>query len=312
MSKRDLLKWKSGEMVAQVDADVLLYSCAFAAQKTEWYYPSTPPMIPFSSKKKLNDWCDMHGHDKTLAIANVIPEPFSHAKRAYDMTLAKIVKEAKADRYITYLTGSKNFRLDVCPDYKANRKHVAKPHHYAQLKEYIQSKACTIIVNGMEADDALGIAQFANHKALNSSQWSVICTIDKDLDMIRGMHYNWNTNNLYYQAGGDAEVCFYRQLIMGDPTDNIKGIPKKGKVAAEKVIDGSSSDPYRMYKQVRNMYFDYHNTLLSAAFTSTTPSIGEVMKVADADLNKNAQLLWIMRHPTEHWTPPTNPEVVPL
>ena len=308
MSKRDLLKWKSGEMVAQVDADVLLYSCSFAAQKTQWYCPNSAGVLaPFAGNKtELNAWCATYGYDKTLAEAVIIPEPFAHAKRAYDMTLAKIVKESKADRYITYLTGKKNFRLDVCPDYKANRKHVAKPHHYAQLKEYIQSRACTIVVNGMEADDAMGIAQFANHKALNSSQWSVICTIDKDLDMIRGMHYNWNKDDLYYQAGGDAEVCFYRQLIMGDPTDNIKGIPKKGKKAAEKVIDGSSSDPYRMYEQVRSMYFDYHN--------ARTPKRGikEVCEIADADLNKNAQLLWIMRHPTEHWTPPTKPEVVPL
>jgi len=308
MSKRDLLQWKVGEKVAQVDADVLLYSCAFAAQKTQWAHPEFK-LGTFDSKKELNDWCAVHNHDTTLARGTVIPEPFSHAKRAYDMTLAKVLKSSEADRSITYLTGKKNFRLDVCPDYKANRKHVAKPHHYAQLREHIEAQPNTIVVNGMEADDAMGIAQYSSHAKTGSSQWSVICTIDKDLDMIKGMHYNWGKDDLYYQAGGDADLFFYRQLITGDATDNIKGIPKKGKVSAEAALP-SVLPVHEMYELVRGMYYDWWYK--ESAQTPPILPRATLTRLSNEDLNKNAQLLWIMRHPTKHWEPPTKPKVTPL
>jgi hypothetical protein len=300
---RNLLKWKAGEVVAQVDADVLLYSCAFAAQKTVWTHPDFK-LGEFEGKKQLNDWCISEGIDPAYAVSTVVPEPFSHAKRAYTMTLDKVVRQAKADRAITYLTGKHNFRHDIAPDYKAHRKLVAKPYHYAKLKEHILAQPTTILVHGMEADDALGIAQIANHKATESSQWSVICTIDKDLDMIRGLHYNWNKDDLYYQAGGDAERCFYRQLITGDATDNIKGIPKKGKVSAEAALPDSMSDPWYMYSIVQNMYFEYENKI-----DNGRSSLAAVVARANLNLHKNAHLLWILRDPKEHWKKPTKPEV---
>lgn len=311
MSKRerDLLQCKNGEMVAHVDADVLLYSCAFAAQKTQWSHPEYK-LGHWEDKKSANAWCTANSEDKLLLVSVVIPEPVSHAVRAYNMTLAKVLKTCTADRGITYLTGNKNFRLDVDPDYKANRKLVAKPYHYWSLKEHILKQPETIHVHGMEADDALGIAQCASHKKLGSSQWSVICTIDKDLDMIRGMHYNWNKDTLYYQAGGDADRCFYRQLIMGDPTDNIKGIPKMGQVSAEAALPDSMSEPYSMYFVVRSMYYEYWARVNEVNKTSL--SRATVIKLADDDLYKNAQLLWIMRDPRERWAPPTKPEVTLL
>lgn len=301
--ERNLLKWKKGEMVAQVDADVLLYSCAFAAQKTIWTHPQYK-LGEFESKKALNQWCGTNLEDVSVAVGSVAPEPFSHAKRAYNMTLAKVIKQAKADRAITYLTGKHNFRHDVAPDYKANRK-AEKPYHYAELKEHILAQPTTILVNGMEADDALGIAQTANHRVTGSSQWSVICTIDKDLDMIRGLHYNWGRDDLYYQAGGDAELCFYRQLIMGDATDNIKGIPKKGKVSAEAALPDSMSNPYEMYNVVRGMYYDYEYNI-----DEHRSSMSDLIARADLNLRRNAKLLWILRDPKTHWEPPTKPEVI--
>ena len=54
---RDLLRWKEGEMVGHVDADVLLYACSFAAQKTQWTHHERPGGV-FAGKKEANDWCD--------------------------------------------------------------------------------------------------------------------------------------------------------------------------------------------------------------------------------------------------------------
>jgi hypothetical protein len=297
--ERELLTWHKGEKVVHVDADVMLYSCAFAAQKTTWKHPEFKEG-EFKDKKQLNDWCLFHGHDKSLAVGTIVAEPFSHAARAAKMLENKIIKTCGADRSILYVSGNHNFRHDLTPDYKANRRLVVKPIHYAEMKKHLLQRPNSIHVHGMEADDALGIAQLSNIKELDSTQWSVIATIDKDLDMIRGQHYNWQKDKLYYQAGGDADLCFYRQLIMGDSTDNIKGIPKKGKVAAEKMLPDGMGTPVLMYRVVRAAYFHHHHQ----KEINEHKLSWEIADIADEDLNLNAQLLWIMREPKQHWTPP--------
>jgi 5'-3' exonuclease, N-terminal resolvase-like domain len=306
MSKRDLLQWRAGERVAQIDADVMMYSCAFAAQKSYWNHPEFK-LGSFEGKRMMNDWCEANGHNKLDGVEDVVSEPFHHAKRAFDMMHKKIVKDSEADRAILYISGDRNFRFEVAPDYKANRKHVAKPFHYARLKEHIVSQPNCIVVNGMEADDALGIAQVANHNKCGSSQWSVICTIDKDLDMIRGMHYNWQKNDLYFQAGADADRCFYRQLCMGDATDNIKGIPKVGKVKAAAIVPDTVTHAWSMYLMVRDAY--RHHVAAEAANAGKVIGTGNRNERADKLLEHNAHLLWIMRDARTHWKPPTKPEI---
>ena len=302
---RELLTWVKGERVGQVDADVMLYACCHAAQRVEWSHPDTTIFSPFENKTAFNKWCKENGKDASLATSVVIAEPFHNAKRSFKMMAEKIKKESSADRIILYLSGSRNYRFDVYPEYKANRAAAPKPYHYARLKEYILTLPNTVLVHGMEADDAMGIAQYSNHAMTGSRQWSVVCTIDKDLNMIAGQHYNWNKSDggLYYQADEDCNRFFYRQLIMGDATDNIKGIPKMGAVAASKAIPDEMTNVDEMYTVVRNMYFNYHNKMEKNLLVSRE----DVLKDSDADLNLNAQLLWILRHPKTRWEPSVKP-----
>lgn len=105
--------------------------------------------------------------------------------------------------------------------------------------------------------------------------------------MIRGWHYNWQKDEKYYIGGDDADLFFYRQLITGDATDNIKGIPKKGKKAAEEALT-SAMTARGMYTTVHLMYQDYYIDPV------------EAQKM----LQLNADLLWIQRESNVLWTPP--------
>ena len=72
------------------------------------------------------------------------------------------------------------------------------------------------MVEGEEADDQLSI-----RCALKGD---TIATIDKDLNNTAGWHYNWQKDDLYCVGKIEADRNFYRQLLVGDSTDNIPGL----------------------------------------------------------------------------------------
>jgi 5'-3' exonuclease len=153
-----------------------------------------------------------------------------------DKWIEDILKATNAENYRVYLTADdkSNFRFDIYPAYKANRKS-PRPIYYGELREHLIRIYPTTVVSGMEADDALGQAQTDN---------TVICSIDKDLDQIPGKHYDFVKDIQYEVSKEKAERFFWFQLLMGDVTDNITGIPGCGPKTAERLLSGASNDEY--------------------------------------------------------------------
>ena len=96
------------------------------------------------------------------------------------------------------------------------------------LKEYMLEHWGCEVAKGMEADDAMG-----RHQKINQT---IICTIDKDLDMIPGWHYNWNHYRIYHVSRWEAQQHFWTQMLTGDAGDNIKGINRVGPKKADKIL----------------------------------------------------------------------------
>ena len=152
-------------------------------------------------------------------------------KEGYDLTeackrISNMVNNIKSTLGLSevkvFLSCSEyNFRniAGISHIYKGNRKDTSKPSMYKDMKRYMLDLGAHV-ANGAEADDALGLAQTKN---------TVICTIDKDLDMIEGVHYNWKRREVYTVSRFEAQVFFYTQMLTGDSTDNIKGIYGIGK-----------------------------------------------------------------------------------
>lgn len=169
-------------------------------------------------------------------------EPVSHAFFLLKKNITKILDEVGTKRYRMYLTSTdkSNYRFDIATikPYKGNRT-APKPIYYDEIRQYLVDKYNAEIISGMEADDAMGIEQ------MNSGGKSVICTIDKDLLMIPGHHYNFVTGERYhfsdpgelFMANGNKKLLgggikwFYAQCLLGDPADNVPGVkgygPKK-------------------------------------------------------------------------------------
>ena len=180
--------------------------------------------------------------------------------------------------YQGYLTGKTNFRNDIAvtAPYKGNRKS-AKPKHYQLLRDYMESAWSFTMIEDQEADDAIGIAAYE----MEVGEYC-ICSIDKDLDMLRGDHYNFVKDERYFITEEEGIKNFYKQLLMGDRVDNIIGIKGIGTVKAE-----------RLLKECKN-----ENEMYLAILEAYEGNAERVLE--------NGRLLWIRRQHNQLWTPPSS------
>jgi len=86
-----------------------------------------------------------------------------------------------------------------------------------------------VVSEGEEADDLLGI---------NQTHETIICSIDKDLLMVSGRHYNFVKREHSEVSNKEGRWNFYKQLLTGDATDNIPGLWKIGPVKAAAMLEG--------------------------------------------------------------------------
>ncbi len=181
------------------------------------------------------------------------------------------------DEYQGYLTGGGNFRKEIAKTapYKGNRK-APRPKHYDLLRNYMETAWGFEMIEGQEADDAIGIAAYA----LDPEEYCV-CSIDKDLDMIRGQHYNFVKDLFYEVSEEEAIFNFYKQMLTGDRIDNIQGIKGIGEVKAKRILE-KCKDENEMYLAVLEAYKGNEERVL-----------------------ENGQLLWIRREPDQIWQPPS-------
>lgn len=201
---------------------------------------------------------------------------FDFVKEVFDERIRTIVEGAGATDFRLYLTGDKrthsmakrsgilaeeflpNFREGVAEGkvYKGTRKQ-GKPFHWINLTAYILSRGGVEIAMACEADDLIGIYHTRNSKT------SVICTRDKDLRMVPGLHYGWECGKqpefgpIEYDSLGTIELIrsksgnkikgggfkfFGAQLLTGDVVDNIGGLRGVGPVGAYSLLSDCTSE----------------------------------------------------------------------
>ncbi len=148
----------------------------------------------------------------------------------------KLYPDGNADKALSlhfYISSSTNFRYNISPLYKANRDPSTKPLLLSPVKRYFINKYKPLIVDNFEADD---IASTCHVNCIKSGYDSVLVHIDKDLDNVVGSHYNPDKDLLYTVTPQLAIIHYYRQVLVGDVADNVKGIKGLGPAAAAKLI----------------------------------------------------------------------------
>lgn len=202
----------TGNKVGLLDGDVLLYEITFSCEEA-WNWG--------------NDLWTLHGD-------------FKQASQRLDCWISNLKEKLGLDGLEIALTCREgNWRNEIYPDYKANRKSKRKPILFPKLREYLEDTYSVVQIKNLEADDVLGILATSN-----SSNDYIIVTIDKDLLTVPGYHYNYakDTEDAAYVWKVTKEQADYNHLlqtITGDPVDNYPGCPGIGKVRGARVLDES-------------------------------------------------------------------------
>jgi hypothetical protein len=154
--------------------------------------------------------------------------------------------------YLVYLTSNdrSNFRFSIRPDYKGNRT-AAKPVHYETIRSHLIERHKARVSRGIEADDAIGIDHASTYKGK-----SVVCSIDKDFRQVPGWNFHFVRRDLDWISRDEAAFFFWKQVLTGDRTDNIRGIKGLGDVKSSKRLEGCSK-PWEYLRTVRRIYLDH-------------------------------------------------------
>lgn len=197
--------------------------------------------------------------------------------------LENILEAVKPSTFTLYVSAGNNFRKEIDPSYKANRKDMPVPVHRQACHDYLMSEWGAIGCIDYEADDACGV-----HQCYDGS--TVIVGIDKDLLQIPGVHYQWPIvrKGTIVRAGRFLEISeeegfrnFFTQVLTGDVSDNIKGVDGIGPKKAAKLLAECKTEE-EMYNVCLSQYLG-----------------GEIaeddIEFEEQRFQRNCDLLWIWR-----------------
>ena len=208
--------------------------------------------------------------------SNDTEEPIALSR--LEQTMTELCMELDCQDYKGFLTGKGNFRNDIAVTVPYKGQRVAdKPVHYQALRDHLVNSWGFEVVQGIEADDAVGIAAYAL-----AEDESIMVHIDKDLNQFRGWHYNYRKKEKYYVSEFEGLVSFYTQILTGDRIDNIVGLKGIGPVKAKRILEKCTNEN-ELYQAVLKAYEDDQQRVL-----------------------ENGQLLWLQRSPNQVWTPPSS------
>lgn len=288
-----------------VDMDPLVYICGFAAEQRHWYltwYENDQEKIAwFYSAERMKafmEYMNIQEGEYTKQLVSK-PEPLSHCLNSVKRCLEDLKNQVavylyesdqRQGRLRLFLTGPGNFRdrIATIKEYKGNRDRDNRPYWYKEIREYAIKTWGAELVQGMEADDKVAMLQYQA-----KPRDTIICTIDKDLKMVPGHHYNYKHKVGEWVSVEDGYRHFCKQLLTGDNSDNIPGLYKVGDKGADTLLKNVSSrgDMFQIvkdqYKLNVEKYPDHHNGL------SWQDSLLE-----------NGRLLWMLRHEDDLWYPP--------
>ena len=226
-----------------VDSDFIVYRISCALDNTRHRFRGSV----YESKTEIKK---LFGTEYAPEAVETFrePEPIETLHKQLDRTVEDIVDGSWCSSYQLYLSGKSNFRYKVknaLLPYKANRSGGERPFHYDNSRQYLAEKYGAEFSVNMEADDILG---------LNQTEDTMIGSLDKDLLVVPGKHYNWIKDEEVTVSTLEADRYFFSQLITGDTADNILGLFGQGPKGAMVKKVQKMKDAKEMDDLVRGEY----------------------------------------------------------
>jgi len=219
-------------MLAIIDGDVLAYQ----ACRPRWQKKVVPVNGVY--------YVELDEHGKKVPLVFDKEEDREYLEESwlnFQEDLKTMTDALFCNDYLMAVKGDGNFRYGLLPTYKMNRhKDPSKQNNFVPLirKLAVLEDLAVESIN-CEADDMMRI--WAEEARLAGKDYT-ICSIDKDLKCIPGKHWNMKKRTLEEISVEAALKHYYIQLIKGDPTDNVRGVPGIGDVKAEKLLKSLSKE----------------------------------------------------------------------
>lgn len=244
-----------------IDADLICYTAAWVAQKDfDWGEEVTSQSL-----------------DKNTA--------FSHMEDNLEYA-----QDMLKDNYIICCFSSKNnWRKEIYPEYKANRKDKPKPELLNDCIEYLKNKYPAFHLPRLEADDVMGILATTHTD-------SVIVSTDKDMKTIpkvKIFNYNKEEDHTFETTDRSAYIFHMTQTLTGDPTDGYAGIPGIGPKKAEAIIEQGLTDSKQWKKKLwRTVIEAYKGKGLKQEDAILNARLANILTKKQYNLKTHEMKLW--------------------
>lgn len=228
----------------------------------------TPAYVACQSSEIEVDHGDWH----------MVASNFPLVKQKFKSTLDLWQAEFNTTKVVLYFTGRSNFRKEVDPEYKGHRLK-RKPLGYYKLLEWCKDHYHCKIIEGLEADDLLGLDA---HLATDPI---VLISADKDLRQISCPQ--WNGSEHCHPTVEEGDRFFYQQVLTGDPVDGYKGCPGIGAVKAKAILD--KAPPEAWWLAVMQAY---KKAGLTEADALQNARLARILRPGEFNYDTQKPILW--------------------
>ena len=203
---------------------------------------------------------------------------FSEVLKVFHNELNKVTKAMMEDDFILYFSSTKNFRKKIYPDYKGHRMK-RKPLGYKRLVNYCRENHNFKLIEGLEADDTIGIeaTRFADPN-------NIIVSPDKDMRQIPSTLWDMK-DDVVEITKDDGDRWHLIQSLSGDPTDGYSGCPGIGVKRASELLDKNENKWEAVCKAYRDRGLSDDDALLNAR-------LAKILQKEDFDHDRNQPILW--------------------
>lgn len=214
----------------------------------------------------------------------------SEAKEIFAETINSFLEDFKTKEYIIALSDKENFRKDILPTYKANRKNKPKPVQYNFLREWVEENYKVMCRPRLEGDDILGI--LATSPVIIKNPNKIIISLDKDMKTLPARYYDSGKEERKRITEQEANYNHMLQTLTGDTADNYKGLQGVGKVNAEKIINKDMTYQ-EMWQAVLSAYKEKGFTEKDALIQAR---VARILRYHDYDYKRKSVIYWHIKN----------------
>lgn len=309
---------------AVIDLDSALFLAASAAEQVTYTYKDVEGNVvaEFDNARAGKNWIEeveLFGMDTRFGYTGDMSKltrevtykvgSESKAYKAFDTVLDGWLSHTKIDNWagkVAAMTGRKVFRHDLATiqPYKGSR-NSRKPHHLNSVRKYaMQNPNIKRVKSDVEVDDVV--------MAIAEKKGSILVAIDKDAAGItNGWWLNPDTGTMLYadpntlgwveidkgKLKGIGYLHNLAQILTGDTSDSIKGLPKYGPKKAVAILEAFNNQPVSKLPRAVKAAAEAYREVYGDEYSYPHWNTGEIIVRDWKDMfEENTRLVWMLRH----------------